>query len=376
MKIIQVTPKYPPSIGGAQQRIKDLSDRLAKKGLDVEVFTSDIDCPKNMQLKSKKNLKINYLKTKEYLNTPIIPSLYKELMKIPQDSIIHVHIAQAYIPEIVYKIWKKRGIPYIAHIRMNVEPSTFLGKFMLKPYKAILLKKVLENAKKIIVLNKDYFNLVKNKYGISEEKIEIIPNATSFKVVTSKSFKQKSKINLLAVGRLGIQKNYPNVIKSLSLLPKKIKNKIILNIIGEGPQRKELEILIKKLHLEKNVFLKGKIFGKDLEKSYEESDLFILASNGEGFSTTLLEAMSKGLPIITSNVIGNRCVVKNKYNGYLCGTDPISISKTISKTINNKKYWREISRNNLKEIKKYSWNKIIKQTKNTYKEIVDGKIKK
>ena len=56
MKVVQVIPHYYPYIGGMELRVKDLTERLAKKGHKVEVFTSDIGCEKG-KLKSKKNLK-------------------------------------------------------------------------------------------------------------------------------------------------------------------------------------------------------------------------------------------------------------------------------------------------------------------------------
>jgi len=112
MNIIQVFPYYPPHLGGAEQRIKDISERLAKERHKVEVFTSDIGCEKG-KLKNKKNLNINYLKSWEFAHTPIIPSLFSRLMKIPKDSIMHVHIAQALTPEIVWLVSKIRKIPKI-----------------------------------------------------------------------------------------------------------------------------------------------------------------------------------------------------------------------------------------------------------------------
>lgn len=98
MKIIQIVAHFPPHLGGMQNVAKEISERLSKRDHQVEVFTSDIDCPRNKQLKSIKNLKIHYFKAWEFAHTTIIPSLNKELMRIPQDSIIHVHTAQAYIP--------------------------------------------------------------------------------------------------------------------------------------------------------------------------------------------------------------------------------------------------------------------------------------
>ncbi len=93
MKIVHVISHFYPYIGGMELKAKEFSEKLAKKGHEIEVFTSDIGCPKDKQLKSTKNLKINYLESKEFAHTPIIPSLYKELMKIPKDSVMHVHVA-------------------------------------------------------------------------------------------------------------------------------------------------------------------------------------------------------------------------------------------------------------------------------------------
>ncbi|GAI84343.1 unnamed protein product, partial [marine sediment metagenome] len=115
MRIIQVVSYYPPYVGGMQNVTREISERLAKKGHQVEVFTSDIGCKKG-KLRSTKNLKIHYLKSYEFAHTPIIPSLFFRLLKLSKNSIIHVHVAQALVPEVVCLVSKIRKIPYIAHI--------------------------------------------------------------------------------------------------------------------------------------------------------------------------------------------------------------------------------------------------------------------
>lgn len=134
MKIVQIISYYPPHLGGMENVAKEISESLAKRGHQVKVFTSDIGCPKNKQLKSIKNLKINYLKSWEFSYIPVIRSLYNELVKIPKDSIMHVHVAQAFIPEIVYLVSKIKKIPYITHIHGDTKPSGKFG-FLLSLYK-------------------------------------------------------------------------------------------------------------------------------------------------------------------------------------------------------------------------------------------------
>ena len=90
MKVVQVVSYYPPHLGGMQNIAREISERLAKKVHQVEVFTSDIGCKKG-RLNPINNLKINYLKSWEFAHTPIMPSLFFKLLKMSKDSIIHVH---------------------------------------------------------------------------------------------------------------------------------------------------------------------------------------------------------------------------------------------------------------------------------------------
>ena len=127
MKIIFLSPYFPPRLGGGEQRALDISKNLSRRKNQVEVFTSNICSPKDKQLKSTKNLKIHYLPAKEIAHTPIIPSLYKELMKIPKDSIIDINVGIALTPEIGMIVSKLRKIPYIVHFRADSPKSGKLG---------------------------------------------------------------------------------------------------------------------------------------------------------------------------------------------------------------------------------------------------------
>jgi len=179
MRIIQIVSYYPPCVGGMQNVARKISERLAIKGNQVEVFTSDTGCKKG-KLRSTKNLKIHYLKSWEFSHTPIIPSLFFKLLKISKDLIMHVHIAQALVPEVVYLVSKIKKIPYIAHVHGETRPSGKFG-FLLPLYKKLFIKKILSKAKKVICLSKDYKQFINKQYGINESKIIVIPNGISEK---------------------------------------------------------------------------------------------------------------------------------------------------------------------------------------------------
>ena len=304
MRIIQIVAYYPPYVGGMQNVAREISERLAKKGYQVEVFTSDIGCKKG-KLRSTKNLKIHYLKSWEFAHTPIILSLFFKLLKMSKESIMHVHIAQAFVPEVVYLVSKIKKIPYIAHVHGDSKPSGKFG-FLLPLYKKLLIKKILSKAEKVICLSKDYKQFINKNYGINESKIIVIPNGVSEKFFINKEKRLNKIPNLLFVGRFSVDKNIPKLIEAASLL----KNKAVLHIIGEGEKKEELKKLILEKR-KKNIILHGKKTGKELIDFYKHADIFLLASSCEGLPLTLLEAMASRTPIIASNVRGIREIVGN-----------------------------------------------------------------
>lgn len=378
MKIIQITPCYPPHLGGMDNVAKELSERLAKKGHQVEVFTSDIGCPKDKQLKSTKNLKINYLPAWEFAHTPIIPSLFWRLMKIPKDSIVCVHSSgEAFVPEIVYLISKIKKISYIIHIHLDVGPTGKFG-FLLPFYKKIFLNKILKSSKKIIVPTKDYINIIKNKYSLQEEKITCMSNGIDLKIFKKlkSNWRLHKPIKLLFVGRFSKQKDVPLLIRSFKKLTEKNSGNVKLHIVGDGEEKNKIITLIKKEKLENGIVLHGLKQGKKLHEIYQNSDIFISATNQESFGLTYLEAMASGLPIVTTNIPGVRNVIKNNYNGLLVKPTPEEIAKAIEKLIKDPNLRKKLAENGLKEVKKYSWDKIAKQYIQLYKQILKNDPKK
>ncbi|HQJ56422.1 MAG TPA: glycosyltransferase family 4 protein [Caldisericia bacterium] len=349
-----------------EQRVRDLSERLAKKGHQVEVFTSDIDCPKDKQIKSSINLKIHYLKSIKIANNPTNLSLMFKIKK-EEGNIFHLHLIDSFYSTVSYFIFKIKKLPYIAHIRGDIQPSGRMG-FLLPAYKKIFLKRILKNSSKIIALNRDYKKMFSKLYDLDPYNIVVIPNSTDFSILSDESLKIRKELkNILFVGRLTDEKNVEVLIHSLILL----KNKgVVLHFAGEGEDKLKLEELVKKLELEEKVIFLGKLDRKKLYKEYLKSDLVILPSKVECFSSVLLEAMATGVPIIASDIPGTRSVIKNGYNGLLVKPTPEKIAEAIEKLKASHKLREKLARNGLKEVKKYSWDKIVEQTEKVYEEVL------
>ena len=119
---------------------------------------------------------------------------------------------------------------------------------------------------------------------------------------------------LISVGALVDRKGFHRVIEILPALVAKYPQLIYLIVGGESPEgniRERLEHQVKTLNLEEHVRFLGAYPSEHLKLPLSAADLFVLATANEGWANVFLEAMACGLPVITTEVGGNKEVVNN-----------------------------------------------------------------
>lgn len=124
----------------------------------------------------------------------------------------------------------------------------------------------------------------------------------------------------LAVGRLVPEKDYAMMLSSFKRVVG-YDNKALLLIVGEGPEHDKLRRLVQENGLESFVVFLG--IRQDIPNLMKLADGFVLSSQWEGLPMVLLEASASALPIVATNVGGNREIVKHGVNGYLCSSGDI-----------------------------------------------------
>lgn len=137
--------------------------------------------------------------------------------------------------------------------------------------------------------------------GISESDIE----------TQSRNFiKNEEKIIFLVAGRLAYRKGHRLLLDALSQLPENIDYQC--RIVGNGPEEERLKQLVKKYKLDDKVVFTGRIPFSDTIEEYNNADVFIMPSIRETTGSVLLEAMSKGLPVITLNHFGGKVLLNDE----------------------------------------------------------------
>lgn len=362
-KIIQVTSYYPPHLGGMENVVAQIAERFVEKGYVVSVYTSNIGYSRNTVISSKPQ--VHYLKSIEFAHTPIIFTLFLRLLVLPRQSLIHLHIAQAFSPEIVYLISKLKGIPYIAHIHYIANPSGPWG-FLLKPYKKWFLKRVLKSAEEIICLSELQKKYIASEYTLPLESLIVIPNGVAEKYFTEKKTSENAVPHLLFVGRLVALKNLPLLIEAIS----QMQSSIFLDIVGEGEERNNLETLIQRYRLQ-NVKLHGKKTGKELIELYKSANIFVLPSSQEAFSLAMLEALAAGLPIVASDLPEIRQVL-DECGILIQNPTAANYAKALDELISNKSKIQTLSALSVQKARSYSWVSVLDAIERVYKEVINS----
>ena len=146
------------------------------------------------------------------------------------------------------------------------------------------------------------------------ESQNILKKLSKQKVNNNFFSNNKNILNILTIGRLVIQKDQITILRALNLI--KNKKKFRCYLIGKGKEFNNLKNFIIKYKLNKNVKILN--FQNNVYPYYKKADLFILSSLYEGLPNTLIEALSFGVPIISTDCkTGPREILNKKFENYL-----------------------------------------------------------
>lgn len=142
----------------------------------------------------------------------------------------------------------------------------------------------------------------------------------------------KALTSFVYVGDL-IERKHPDAL--LKAIPQACDNHFSITYIGEGPEKTNLDAIIRADRLEGKVAFTGKIKRTDINSYFDKSDCMIMISHGEAYGLVYLEAMARGCITIASKNEGFDGVIIDGKNGFLCKAGDANELASIIKRINN-----------------------------------------
>jgi len=333
------------TFGGGKKAFLELEKRLSLKHY-LTFFNLNIKVPGNFfscQAFIYTSLKKIYLK------------LAKEIDKGKYDA---VFVSHDYLTKSPYLLrYLKTPSVYLCQEswREFYEPSNIFAsqlKSKIVNFIRYPLKKVdQDNVKKatMVVANSDYSKM--NLKKIYQRQIEKISLGVDNKKFKNLGFKRKSFF--LSVGSLAKYKGMDFLIRSISLLPSKIRYPLVIVAADGGLDEKYIKNLA--LQLKLKLIIKSKVNNQQLIKLYNQAKLFLFAPYNEPFGLVTLEAMACGLPVVGVNQGGLKEVIINGKNGWLTNRDENEFSLIIINALKQINLSFRKQTTNL--VKKWNWDK-------------------
>lgn len=384
MRILHVVPSFAPCFahGGVVNASYQIAKKQVEDGHDVTVYTTD-SCNERLRFEDNYNVDVdgikvfyfknlsNNIKNKLTIDTPV--SAISHIRRTIADfDIIQIHEHRHSLAIATHRYAKKNHIPYVLQAHGSVLP--FFQKEKLKDiFDRLWGFDILHDASRVFALTE----VEKEQYlkmGVAEDRIEIVPLGINLdeyaNLPETGNFKSRHGIDaedrvILFLGRI-------HEIKGLDLLVNafdKIENdNVKLAIVGGDSGFKDtLDEMIEERDLQDKVIFPGVLTGRDKIEALVDCDVFVMPSRYESFTTSGLEAMACGKPLVLTRNNHIHTWVKDNV-GLVCDFDEEDLSNCIETLLDNGELCREFGETGRKLIEdKYDWDKVSKHIESIYR---------
>lgn len=310
MKILFITRKFPPAIGGMQKMNYNLFMRLKDKAR-VDVAAGGFS-----------TISLPFFLIRCWLNY-----IFLRLLRRKKYDVILFGDALLIILARFFKFLGSVRTVCIAHgLDITFYPALYQK----------VLRWGLRSCDTVICVS-DYTKSECLRRGVDSMRLRVIPNGVDKAMIMPKiSARQELKKNgialpegstvLLTVGRLVARKGVVEFIDTVMPGLCSWDKGIVYIVVGDGPLRQDVESAIERNRLNGYVYLAGGVSEENMPFFYSAADVFVMPNRKipndiEGFGIVALEACSYGIPVIAADVDGLREVVKDGINGYLVPFD-------------------------------------------------------
>lgn len=367
INVLFITPHYLPTIGGAEIAIQNLCEALNKKGAKPFLLTKSIGAA-GTRPERRGNVDVF-----RYTTISVFRIINSFLTRFSRSLIPVQHIEAIFC---AWKIIKKYDIDLI-HVHYFTDTSLigYLCKKILgKPMITHLVGDDIYDPIKPIQSNKwRYYSLILNSSSAVVVPSNFVKNVLSTRAkvknctiipygLDTQKFKPVSEVDKVQLRKkINVGDNDQLVVAVQSLWPRK-KVEVLLQaarivvdtlpntrfiVVGDGSEKEKLRSIARQLGLEKNVVFTLRVSEADLINYLSVADVFSIHTLHEGFGVVYIEAMSMGLPIVTTRAAGNEDIIKDGENGFLVPpNDPRKLADKIISLLKDSESRQRMSTHN------------------------------
>jgi 1,2-diacylglycerol 3-alpha-glucosyltransferase len=331
MRIGMMAEIYKPHISGVTIHIALSKQYMEQFGHEVFVFTFGHDDYEDTETNIIRSPGVPLTDTGFFLNIRLKTSVQKLIQTM---DVVHVH--HPFLSgRLAVRYCKPQGIPVVFtnHTRYDLYARAYfplipdvIGETFLQAY----LPSFFKSCDLVIAPSSGIKNVLK-RYA-NGTHIEVVPNGVDLSPFSLKvePFSRKQlgfgdrDIILVYAGRLGPEKNIPFLLRAFGGMAKAYNNVGML-ILGDGPERENLEDRVQHMGITKQVKFIGMVPYEEIPRYLATADAFVTASVTEVHPLTVIEAMASGLPVLGIQSPGVGDIVVNDDNGMLAAEEDVAV---------------------------------------------------
>ncbi len=381
MRVLQLTQRFPPAIGGVEDHVFHLSRGLADRGVDVRVATTDLrrDVPfeRLPAFGDGSPFLVRRHRARKVMDAPhglgiISPGMFLDAVGHGAD-LLHAH-AYGYFPT-----WVGAAAQSLDGASLVVTPHSGPGGDRLSKhlFDRVVPPLTLHRAARVIALTRSEAAYLET-LGVPADRIAVVPNGVDLDEFSDIAVErpQRGSIAALFVGRLDSrQKGLEPLVHALARLPASAG--VHLRLVGEdwgGAAR--VRSLARSLGVEDRLTIVGPLPRHALIDEYARADLLVLPSLFEPFGIVLLEAMAAGLPVVASRTGGIPEVVSEGETGLLVEPgDPDGLAAALHRLAEDPGLRARMGRRGRERSGSYSWDALIPQVLAVYHEALEERVR-
>ena len=379
MRIIHTCLRYPPATGGVERYVQEIVERTlnSNAGHDVRVLSSTMrthgpitELDPNLLLDDPP-----YLQRLHHASTPLLS--YPRLQALPYylghhaPDLIHGYSFWYQPADVAARYAAKHNLPFIFH------PMYYHNATRQKPhwqlYQKTYGRTTFALADVVVVISPQEQALIESA-GLPVKRFALIPpgvDSQKYQAPRPNPFEPRglSQEVILSVSRLATGKGLADVITALPIVLQQ-RPATNLAIVGEDfGAKQQLEKLVKKHGLTKQVHFLGRLSDEELIAAYQHAKLLVHPSHYEAFGLVLAEAMAAGTPVVARNIAAVPFVAPHNLGGLLFSTHS-ELSQHLITVLKKDKLRQTLGQQGQKHVRNnFEWQQQIKKITELYRQL-------
>jgi len=354
MRLLMVTPRFAPLTGGVETHVREVADRLTRRGHEVTILTTDAvgDLSRDERVGDLRVVRVPaYPMNRDYYWAP---QVYRVASSGTWD-VIHCQGIHTFVPVLGMTAAIKAKTPFLVTFHSGGHSSPIRARMRRLQWLAVA--PLLRRAEKLIAVSQYERQLFSSVPGIPRERLVVIPNGGDLPLVGRPAAVDNNLV--LSLGRLERYKGHQRAIDAMPILKRTLPN-LRLRIVGSGPFRAALERQAVQLGVADSVEI-GAVDSADrtaMAALLSRAAVIVLLSDYEAHAIAAIEAIALGRPVIVMDSTGLGDLVRA---GMARGVPPSAGAPEIAAAIED-----ELASPTRREVRIPTWEEAVTRLEELY----------